>query len=257
MTATPDFPEGGAALVVGGSGGIGQAVCVRLAQAGSDVALTYNRNAAGGDATAALVRDAGRRAEVLQLSLDEAGPVAACLDEAADRLGPLHSVIYAAGPGIGQPFISGVSPSAWRDAVDADLNGFFNLVHAAIPHLRRIKGALVAVSSAGIRRYPPGDILSVAPKAAVEALVRGVAREEGRYGVRANSVALGVIEAGMFLRLARSELSPDWLDAALRHIALRRFGLAEEAAEAVVFLASRRAGYITGQTLVVDGGYSV
>jgi NAD(P)-dependent dehydrogenase (short-subunit alcohol dehydrogenase family) len=92
-----------------------------------------------------------------------------------------------------------------------------------------------------------------APKAAIEALVRGIAREEGRFGVRANSVALGVIETGIFLRLAGKDFDQEWVEAARGNTALKRFGTAEEVADAVVFLASARASYVTGQTLVLDG----
>ena len=88
--------------------------------------------------------------------------------------------------------------------------------------------------------------------------LRRVAREEGRYGVRANSVAVGVVDAGMFPKLVeRGELSQDWIDAAMRNTPLRRFGTPEEIADAVVFLASDRGRYITGQTLFVDGGYTL
>ena len=92
----------------------------------------------------------------------------------------------------------------------------------------------------------------------MEALLRAIAKEEGRFGIRANSVALGVIDAGMFHRLVESgELSQAYLDASKRNIALRRFGTASEVAEAAAFLASSRASYITGQMLMLDGGYSV
>jgi NAD(P)-dependent dehydrogenase (short-subunit alcohol dehydrogenase family) len=97
----------------------------------------------------------------------------------------------------------------------------------------------------------------VAPKAAVTALVTAVAREEGRAGVRANCVALGVIEAGIFLRLRGPVFDEPSVDAMRRNTPLRRFGTAAEAAEAVTFLASSRAAFITGQTLAVDGGFSI
>jgi NAD(P)-dependent dehydrogenase (short-subunit alcohol dehydrogenase family) len=128
----------------------------------------------------------------------------------------------------------------------------------AAPPCESGAGSFVYISSAGLKRFPAGDVLSVAPKGAIEALLRGIAKEEGRFGIRANSVALGVIDAGMFPRLVeRGELSNEWVDAAKRNAALRRFGTAVEVAEAVAFLASRRASYITGQTLLLDGGYTL
>jgi NAD(P)-dependent dehydrogenase (short-subunit alcohol dehydrogenase family) len=98
----------------------------------------------------------------------------------------------------------------------------------------------------------------VAPKAAIEALIRGVAKEEGRFGVRANTVAVGVVDAGMFPKLVASgELSQAWVDAATKNTPLGRFAAPHELADAVVFLTSTRAGYITGQTLYLDGGYGL
>jgi NAD(P)-dependent dehydrogenase (short-subunit alcohol dehydrogenase family) len=173
-------------------------------------------------------------------------------------LGPIHTVVHAAGSSIAQPFISQLDPAQWRAVIDADVHGVFDVVHASLPHLREARGSYVFISSAGLERYPPGDILSVAPKAAVEALLVGIAREEGRHGVRANSVALGVIDAGLFPRLvAAGHITQAWVDAATRNAALRRFGTAREVADAVVFLASARASYITGQRLMLDGGYSL
>jgi NAD(P)-dependent dehydrogenase (short-subunit alcohol dehydrogenase family) len=102
------------------------------------------------------------------------------------------------------------------------------------------------------------DGLSAAPKGAVEALVRGLAAEEGRFGIRANCVGPGMLTDGMAQRLiASGSLDDRALDAARARIPLRRFGTADDIAEAVCFLASDRAGFISGQKLDVDGGFGV
>jgi len=254
----PDFPDSGAALVIGGSGGIGGAICAKLAARGAHVALSYRNNRDGADAAAQAVRAAGRTAEVGQLALEDPAAVQAFVDDMAARFGGLHSVIYAAGPDIPQPYIYEVTPEDWRRTFDADVNGCFNLVHAALPHLRgQTPSSLTAISTAAVERHSPRDILSNAPKAAVEMLVKGVAREEGRFNIRANCVALGVIDTGLFLRFKEEIYDARTVEAMRKATALKRLGTAEEVAEAVVFLASARAAFVTGQVLAVDGGYQV
>ncbi len=253
----PDFPEG-VALVIGGSGGIGSAIARRLADAGVCLAITYRRNEEAANDVASRIRDAGGSCSVHPVDLGDLGSVSACFDELVAKHGAIHTVAHAAGTHIDQPYISQTTPEQWRNTMSWDVDGFFHVVHVALPHLRASKGSIVFISSSGLKRFPPGDVLSVAPKGAIEALVRGIAREEGRYGIRANSVAVGVVDAGMFPKLVeRGELDQAWIDAAMRNTPLRRFGTPEEVADAVVFLASDRARYITGQTLFVDGGYTL
>ncbi len=252
-----DFSEG-VAVVLGGSGGVGRAVVERLAFYGAKVALTYRGNEEAAEEAANDARAHGVSASCHRVTLGDAGLVRALFDEVRAQYGRVHTVVHAAGSNIEQPFISKVDPEQWRRVIDADVNGFFDVVHASLPLLREKGGSYVFISSAGLERYPAGDILSVAPKAAVEALIKGIAREEGRFGVRANSVALGVIDAGLFSRLVESgHFTPEWVEAAKRNAALRRFGTAREVAEAVAFLASARASYVTGQRLLLDGGYSI
>lgn len=255
---TPDFPEG-VALVTGGSGGIGSAVARVLAARGADVALTYRRNPAGADLALEAVAREGRRGSVHPLDLSDPASCVALSAELEQTYGRVHSVVHAAGSRISQPHVSTMDVAEWKRVLDADVNGFVHLIQAFLPRLRaKGGGSFTAVSSAGLDRFPPGDILSVGPKGAIEAIVRAVAREEGRHGIRANTVRVGVVDGGMFHDLLeRQELDAKWVDAARKNIALRRFGSPDEIAEAIAFLASARASYVTGQRLGLDGGYSV
>jgi NAD(P)-dependent dehydrogenase (short-subunit alcohol dehydrogenase family) len=253
----PDFPDG-VAVVIGGSGGVGSVICEKLAQAGTDVVLTYHQNAQRAEAVADTIRRRGRRAGTFPLSVSDSAAVSASFGTVIQQYARIHTVVIAAGSSIPMRYISQLQDDDWKRVMDADVNGFFHVVRAALPHLREKGGSFVHISSAGVRRWPVRDGLSVIPKAAIDALMRGIAREEGRFGIRANSVALGVIEAGMFLRFKETqELDEQWMRTAIANTPLRRFGAAEEVAETVVFLASRKAAYITGQTIFLDGGYGI
>ena len=254
----PDFPTGGAAVVIGGSGGIGRAIACQLAERGCDVALSYFKGSNRADETASLVRGAGREAHVAQVDLRDEAEVKAFVDDAAEHFGGVHTAIYAAGPYIPMRFISQQPASAFREVMEQDAFGCFHLIQAALPHLRESKGSFVALVTPAIRRYAARDILSAAPKAAIEALVKGLAAEEGRFGVRANAVGVGVITDGLYHALVESgDFDERFLEASRQAKALKRLGTADEVAEGVVFLASSRARWITGQTLMVDGGYAI
>ena len=248
----------GVAIVAGGSGGIGAAICRTLAASGSDVALTYHSGRERAEAVVRDIRAAGRRAEAMQADLADEASVRAFIDRAADAFGGIHTAIYAAGPYIDMRHISRLEPALFRKTVGTDLFGCYHLVHLALPHLRRARGVVVALATPAIRRYAVKDVLSAAPKAAVEAVVKGVAAEEGRFGVRANCVGVGVIEDGMYHRLLETgDFDERFLQATRDTVALRRLGSAQDIADAVDFLVSDRSGYITGQTLMVDGGFAM
>ena len=182
-----DFADrSGAALVVGGSGGIGLSVARMLASRGAQVALTYRARREAAEHAVDAVREWGVRGSAHVLDVADPDAAAAVVEAVASSYDGIHTVVHAAGPHVPMVHLSRVPPADLQRQLADDASGFFNVVHAALPHLRASAGSVVAVTTAATTRFPVRDGLSSAPKAAVEALVRGLAAEEGRFGVRVN-----------------------------------------------------------------------
>ena len=244
----------GAAFVFGGSGGLGSAICRRLSGDFPAVFFSYRSNAAAAEALGAELA-ATCEADYAQVDVRDPATIEAALRRAEARFGTIAAVVFASGINIDQPFVSEITAAQWREVIECELLGFANVVAAVLPLFRaRGRGALVNVGTFATRWYPPGDALSAVPKAGTEMLCRAVAREEGRYGIRANTVAPGIIEAGLGAKLIGNLFSDEVWEQQRKRVALRRFGRADDIADAVAFLTSDQSRYVTGVTLIVDGG---
>lgn len=250
------FPQG-AAIVFGGSGGIGQHVAKAFANAGTDVAIVYRTKKDVAERVAGEIRAAGRKATLHQADVTQPAQVEAAVAAALKEHGRLHTVAWAAGPVVEQLFIGEIKRELWQKSIDIEVHGFFNAVQATLPRLREAGGgSYVHLGSAGHVYFPQKDALSVVPKAANEAMLKGIAKEEGRHNIRANSILVGVIEAGMFLELLRRGVfDQKWIDKVQEMLAIKRWGKPEEIGAAAVFLATN--GYVTGQQINVSGGFGV
>jgi len=242
------------ALVTGGSRGIGRAVCLELARRGADVAFIYHSRDAEAEATAAQIRALGRVALALKADLADAAAVGAAIDRAAAEFGRLDVVVQAAGAMGNWHETAELSIDDWDRYMAVDLSGAFYVIRASLPHLRKAgDGAIVAISSIAAQMCQARNVQGAAAKAGLEAMVRVVAREEGRRGIRANAVAVGLTDTDM-ARTAFAEWGAESAERVIRGIPLRRIGTPEEVARVVCFLAGPDAAYITGKVLQVDGG---
>ena len=253
-----DFPAG-ACMIFGASGGIGQGVAREFARAGSALALCYRSKADVAERVADEARALGVAASTHQVDVRDPAALGAAVAGAIGEHGRIHSMVWGAGPLVGQTPLAEWSDAAFRNAMEIEAFGFYHASRALIPHMRGAGGgSFVHLGSAGHDWWPKLDGLSVVPKAANEALVKGIAKEEGVHEIRANSVLVGVIDAGMFHELsAQGVFDEAWVAETHKLLCLRRWGQAEDIGRAAVFLASARANYITGQTLSVSGGFGV
>lgn len=246
--------EGQVAIVIGGTGALGAGVVERLALEGARVAFNYHSSPAKADALIAKIAATGAPApEAAQATIADPAAVKAFIDDCAARHGRLDTLVYAAGPTFQLDFVSNITPEEFSRVIDADLKGCFNAIQPALPHLRATQGAIVAVTAAGVQRAIARDLLSLTPKSAITTLIRHVALEEGRRGVRANCVAPGFIDGGLGTAIL-DNVGPEVAGQIVKGIPMRRMGTVEEIADAVAYLSSPRASYVTGTTLFVTGG---
>lgn len=249
-----DFPEG-AAIVAGGSGGIGRGICEALAAQHSAIAILYRSDAAKAEATVATLQATGIEAAAWAVDLQDSVATKSAIDAAAARFGRLHTGVYAAGPATTINHFSRITPEQFLQVMNGDVLACFNFVNATLPHVRSGGGgAMIGLTTMQLDRLEHRGSMSSVPKAGVDKMFAVIALEEARFGIRAATVRSGWVDAGLGTDAIENKLTPEIKEAMIKAIPLKRMAAPREIGEAVAFLASARASFVTGVSLTVDGG---
>ncbi|MFI1582576.1 3-oxoacyl-ACP reductase FabG [Embleya sp. NPDC020630] len=240
------------ALVSGGSRGIGRATVLRLAREGFDTSFCYRSDAAAAHEVEALVEEAGARCLAVPVDVADGDAVRAWLAETEARLGPVEVAVTCAGVTRDQPLVL-MSDQEWHSVLETNLTGVFEVCRAAVfAMMKRRRGSVVTLSSvAGVHGNPSQTNYS-ASKAGIIGFSKALAKEVGRFGIRVNTVAPGLVDTDM-IRAMPERARKKLLDA----VPLGRFGRAEEVADLIGYLASDRAAYITASVFEIDGGITI
>ena len=236
------------ALVTGGTLGIGAAIALHLARLGANIAITARNLGAPADGLRRKIEELGRKFVALQLDMGHEADCVAAVEQTASQLGRLDVLIpNAGGPSPGR--IEDISSEQWRQTMGVHVDALFYLCKAALPHLRKQpEGAIVTVASSAAIRGVPGALAYATAKGAVPQFTRCLARDLADDNIRVNCVAPGVIRTRF-----HDDMPPERKKLNLeQRIPLHREGTAEQVAEVVGMLVTN--DYITGETVVIDGG---
>jgi len=233
------------ALVTGGSGGIGAAICRKLGAAGYDVLVHANSNVVRAEAVAAEIRAAGGQARAIGFDVTDATATRAALEKEQEA-GAIQILVNNAGIHADAVF-PGMSQEKWASVIDVSLNGFFNVTQPlTMPMIRTRWGRIVTITSVAGIVGNRGQANYAAAKGALHAATKSLALELASRGITVNAVAPGIIDTGMIEGVFDAE-------AIKKLVPMQRAGQPDEVADLVAFLASDRAAYISGQVISING----
>jgi 3-oxoacyl-[acyl-carrier protein] reductase len=238
-------------IVTGGASGIGRGISEAFAAEGAKVVITWFQSEAGANETVAAIEAAGGEAISTRSDLAEPGEANRVIDLAIERFGRLDVLVANSGGLLQRSSVEECSLDLWNKALAINLTSTFLTCQAAIPHLKQQRGAIVTVSSlAAHDGGGAGSTHYATSKGGVLTFTRGLAKELGPQGVRVNSVAPGLIGTQFHDRFS----TPEGRVATVGRTPLGREGTPADVASAVVFLASERASFLTGEVIEVNGG---
>ncbi len=246
--------EGKLALVTGGGRGIGRAIALELASRGADVLINYVRHPDAAHSVTSEVRELGRQSFSLRANVADADNVERMFAEISERFGHLDILINNSASGVNRS-VTEVTPKHWDWTLNVNARGAWLCATAALPLMQaRGGGAVVSISSLGASRVMPDYFLVGVSKAALEAVTRYLAVELAPHNVRVNAVSGGLVETDALKSFA---WGPEVIGQSRSRTPAGRLATPEDIARVVAFLCSEEAAMIRGQTLIVDGGFSL
>jgi len=245
--------EGKVALVTGGSRGIGRAIAIRLAEVGADVAINYLRQRAAAEETLTAIRAVGRRALAIRANVGEHENIHTMVEEIKNEFGRLDILVSNAASGVLKPAME-LTEKHWQWTMDINAGTLLPLAQHAVPLMGAEGGHIIAVSSLGSVRAIPNYAAVGASKAALESLIRHLALELAPKKICVNAVSAGVVDTDALKYFPNRE---EMLEHSGQRTPTGRLTTPEDVANAVLFLCSGLAAQIQGQTIVIDGGYSI
>ena len=249
--------EGKKALVTGGSGGIGRAIALALAQQGADVAFTYYCNLQAAEETAAAIQRAGRCALVTQADLADAKYIDKLFQEIRERWARLDIFISNAVSARLRPVLE-LPLRHWEHALSVNLTAFLECSRRAVALMNGGPGRIIAISSLGSHQCAPGYAALGVAKAGIEALARYLAAELAEKNINVNVVCPGIVETQALQAFAPNVHDLErYKKTLVERTPAKRIGTPEDVAAVVVFLCGPQAEWIRGQTIIADGGLSL